>query len=307
MPRILAKGPWSQEGVAVKPLLWSLNDPPERGRGDLPSDGRAVKLLRRILGLKDPLDATSGAPRQPSIVERLDDFLAHDRPDFWESFVPPKGLSSDNYWWVEELQAGPAQQDTTRLTARDGDPRRKLIFAYLSVSVLMSILGAAMIFLREDPPPPDLVGEVADAVPGGQAGNTLSGVISEASRHDLTPALQIQASAGTQGSTANRSTGLQADSSRTIGEQSSYIGVSGISEGNYGVKITRITANSPAAKAGLRVGDIITKLDGTPIRIAHILDAEIGLRKPGSKIRVSYIRNSLQGEVTVTVGKRVMA
>jgi len=110
----------------------------------------------------------------------------------------------------------------------------------------------------------------------------------------------------TLGGTANRSTSSQADRDRTIEEGSGYIGVSGTSEGSYGVRITQITADGPAAQAGLKVGDIITALDHTPVKIAQILDAEIALRKPGSKVRISYIRSSMQGEVTVTVGKRVM-
>ncbi len=392
----------------MKRLIWSLKDP---SQGDLPSYGRPVKLLRRILGLKDPLADRSGAPPQPSIVERLDNFFAHDRTDFWDSFEKyerPTGLLSDGYSSVEELRARLARQSTTRLTARDGGPRRKLIFACLSVSLLVLILGAAMIFFRRDParkaepgvsssqtaaqvsapseaephpeatpdsgtsetqlprinpdsqpsvqsqpststasglqkeikepadqvsgrlpravgkltphattPPkvallreeplsPVLMGEVPGAVPGGQAGSALSGIVSEPSRTGLTPAPQIQSPAGTPGGTANRSRSLETDSGRTIGEGSGSVGASGTSEGSYGVKITQITADGPAAQAGLRVGDIVTELDGIPVKMAQILDAEIALRKPGSKIRISYLRNSTQGEVTVTVGKRVM-
>src|SRR5713101_2152721 len=66
-------------GVPVKLLLLSLKDPSERGRGDLPFYGRLVKLLRRILGLKDPLDDGRSASLRPSLVERLDDIFAHDR------------------------------------------------------------------------------------------------------------------------------------------------------------------------------------------------------------------------------------
>ena len=63
----------------MKLLLLSLKDPSERGRGDLPFYGRLVKLLRRILGLKDPLDDGRSASLRPSLVERLDDIFAHDR------------------------------------------------------------------------------------------------------------------------------------------------------------------------------------------------------------------------------------
>jgi S1-C subfamily serine protease len=96
---------------------------------------------------------------------------------------------------------------------------------------------------------------------------------------------------------------LEADSGRTIGEVSGSIGASGTSAGSSGVKITQIIADGPAAQAGLRIGDIITGLDGMPVRTAQILDAEISLQSPGSKIRISYLRDSRQAEATVFVGK----
>jgi len=149
------------------------------------------------------------------------------------------------------------------------------------------------------------VGEVAGGVAGGQAGSAL-GAVSEPSRTGLAPAYQIQAPAGTLRGTANRSTGLRADSGRTIEEGSGSIGASGKSEGSYGVRIIQITAEGPAAQAGLRVGDIITELDGIPVKMAQIFDAEIALRKPGSNIRIRYLRNSFQGQVTVTVGRQAL-
>ena len=63
----------------MKLLRLSLKDPSERGRGDLPFYGRLVKFLRRILGLKDPLEDGRSASLRPSLVERLDDIFAHDR------------------------------------------------------------------------------------------------------------------------------------------------------------------------------------------------------------------------------------
>lgn len=72
-----------------------------------------------------------------------------------------------------------------------------------------------------------------------------------------------------------------------------------------GVAITEIVPNGPAAQAGLKVGDIITEVDGVPTTTPQILDAEIGTRKPGSKVRVSYIRKSWKSDVTVTVSEHV--
>jgi carboxyl-terminal processing protease len=52
---------------------------------------------------------------------------------------------------------------------------------------------------------------------------------------------------------------------------------------------------SPAAKAGLRAGDIITAIDGKPVKGSNANNASLGLRgRPGSAVRLNIARN---GEV----------
>jgi hypothetical protein len=63
----------------VKPLIWNLRDRSREEHDGLPPFRRAVKFLRRILHLKDLPDDRRGAPLQPSMLERLDEFFAHDR------------------------------------------------------------------------------------------------------------------------------------------------------------------------------------------------------------------------------------
>jgi hypothetical protein len=389
-------------------------------RAVLAGGGIPVKLHHSILDLKASLSDGNGAPRRPSIVERLDDFFAQDRPDFWDFFgnrERPKDLSSDRYSSLEELRArlgeiraSPAQQSTPKRPARRGDSRRKLIVACFSVSVLILILAAGMVFFfsqavrKTEPvvsssvtaaqvsapseveprreattdsgtsatqvpsgdsdsqprvqsqpsisaPPgpqekvkgpadngprrvPTAVGELTPraappqvaapqkvarreeeprrpvavdevTVPDGQAGGASSAIVSEPPRTAPAPAPQVQAPAEPPAGTANHSTSAETASGRASEQGSGSIGVWGASEGNSGVRITQIAADGPAAQAGLKVGDIITELDGIPVKMAQILDAEIALRKLGSKIRISYLRNSTPGDVTVTVGKHV--
>jgi serine protease Do len=71
-----------------------------------------------------------------------------------------------------------------------------------------------------------------------------------------------------------------------------------------GVIITRITPDSPADKAGLKPRDIITTVDGRAIKDGDDLVNEIASRRPGSTIRLGYIRDSKQADTTVTIGDR---
>ncbi len=101
---------------------------------------------------EQPVDSTSSADAATHTGRGDMSVTASSSPDdFPDSFGKcerPTDLSYDHSSLVEELRTRLAQQSTTRLTARDGGPRRKLIFACLSVSVLVLILGAATIFFR---------------------------------------------------------------------------------------------------------------------------------------------------------------
>jgi len=71
-----------------------------------------------------------------------------------------------------------------------------------------------------------------------------------------------------------------------------------------GVIISQITPGQPAAKAGLRVGDIITTLDGKGVRDGDDLVAVVSARKPGSTIDVGYLRNGQTMHATLTIADR---
>jgi serine protease Do len=71
-----------------------------------------------------------------------------------------------------------------------------------------------------------------------------------------------------------------------------------------GVMISAITPNQPAAKAGLKPGDIITTIDGKPVRDGDDLVATISVRKPGSTVDIGYLRNGQSLHTTVTIADR---
>ena len=68
-----------------------------------------------------------------------------------------------------------------------------------------------------------------------------------------------------------------------------------------GIYVTEVTGNSGAEDAGIRTGDIITKIDGTNIGSFADLSFAIGSRRPGDKVIVTYIRNGKPNTVTVTL------
>lgn len=57
-----------------------------------------------------------------------------------------------------------------------------------------------------------------------------------------------------------------------------------------GAVITQVLADSPAEKAGLQVGDIITNVNGSPIQNAGQVRNAIGLLRSGSKVTLNLLR-----------------
>jgi len=66
-----------------------------------------------------------------------------------------------------------------------------------------------------------------------------------------------------------------------------------------GVIVTNVVNNSPAEKVGIKVKDLILKLDRFTIEKPQEMGFYLLNRKPGDKIRVSYIRNNQLNETIV--------
>lgn len=70
-----------------------------------------------------------------------------------------------------------------------------------------------------------------------------------------------------------------------------------------GVVVSRIVPNGPAAKAGLRVEDIILKANGREITDFNQLRTVIGLLRVGEKVNLDILREGKPRTLTVTVGR----
>jgi putative serine protease PepD len=62
-----------------------------------------------------------------------------------------------------------------------------------------------------------------------------------------------------------------------------------------------ILPGGPAANAGLKAGDLITKFDGRTINTAEELIVAIRAKSVGDKVQLTYIRNSVTATTTVTL------
>jgi C-terminal processing protease CtpA/Prc len=71
-----------------------------------------------------------------------------------------------------------------------------------------------------------------------------------------------------------------------------------------GVLVSKVAADSPAAKAGVQVGDIITAADGERIGSTRDLSREVRRRKEGDTVKLEISRNRAKKELTVKVAER---
>ncbi len=70
-----------------------------------------------------------------------------------------------------------------------------------------------------------------------------------------------------------------------------------------GAMIENITEGSAAEKAGLKKGDIITKVGDDKIKDADDLTEAISKRKPGEKVTINYLRDGKEQKVNTELGK----
>jgi len=72
----------------------------------------------------------------------------------------------------------------------------------------------------------------------------------------------------------------------------------------YGVMIGAVDKDGPAAKAGLKAEDVITKVNGKPVKTGNDLVDPITRTPVGNKVELTYVRDKVAHTISVTVGDR---
>jgi len=72
-----------------------------------------------------------------------------------------------------------------------------------------------------------------------------------------------------------------------------------------GGRVSAVSPSSPAARAGLRVGDVITAVNNDPVNSAEVLIVAIRTHQPGEAVRLAYERGGRSRTVTLTLAQQI--
>ena len=71
-----------------------------------------------------------------------------------------------------------------------------------------------------------------------------------------------------------------------------------------GVLVAGVERNSPAARAGMRQGDLVVAINGERVETSRALVRNVAAVEPGQTVRLTLLRNGQEQEVRVQVGRR---
>ena len=74
---------------------------------------------------------------------------------------------------------------------------------------------------------------------------------------------------------------------------------------SIGAKVAKLMSDSPAQKAGVKVGDVVTAFNGKVVTSAAELTADVRLLAPGTKVQLTILRGGKKISIDVILGDAV--
>lgn len=72
---------------------------------------------------------------------------------------------------------------------------------------------------------------------------------------------------------------------------------------SHGVAVAQVTANSPSEKAGMKVGDVITAINGNPVEDVNTFRLAVAGFAPGTTVHLKIARNGQNLDIPVALGE----
>ena len=70
-----------------------------------------------------------------------------------------------------------------------------------------------------------------------------------------------------------------------------------------GVMVSAVADNGPAAKAGIRRGDVIVAFNGQPVSDGNTLRNQIASTPPRTQVQITVVRDKREQQIPVTLGE----
>lgn len=75
-----------------------------------------------------------------------------------------------------------------------------------------------------------------------------------------------------------------------------------VTDGSDGVRLDAVESGGPASDAGLRAGDVVTRIDDHPVTTMEELIVTVRTHKPGEQVVLDYTRGASRRSARVTLG-----